>query len=400
MLGRMNSTNWRAFAAAITMIVMVAGSTAMSPLFVSYRADWGISSADIAIVFSAYVGTLLPILLLFGGLSERYGRRPLVVAGILSMLVGLAILTAAHNLAMLIIARLFQGAGVGLSVGALTAALTESYRGRLAVGNILQAVAAIGLFSGPLISAIAFNLGGGINVSYVPALVLVAGLLALTPFVAERPTNPRTNAPVDQPFPADVVARELRFALPVAFVSWAGLSLFLSLVPSYLAATLHARNPAIGAGAVLAMQFASLIVTMSFRNISPQRGGIIGTIVSVSGVAVLVAGTSANVWALVVLATLMVGGGGGLASAASFGIAGRIGRGHRARVFARWYVAAYAGYSLPVLAIGLIAVFTSFTTAFVSVTAFLAIVTAALPLLLPDRKRRLPAEMELATRAA
>jgi hypothetical protein len=230
--------------------------------------------------------------------------------------------------------------------------------------------------------------------------VLVAGLLALTPFVAERATNPQTNVPVDQPFPPEVVTRELRFALPVAFVSWAGLSLFLSLVPSYLAATLHALNPAVGAGAVVVMQFASLIVTMSFRNIGAQRGGIVGSIVSVSGVATLIVGTSANIWPLVVLATLMVGGGGGLASAASFGIAGRIGRGHRARVFARWYVAAYAGYSLPVLGIGLIAVYTSFTTAFISVAALLAIVTAVLPRLQPDRQREVPVEMELAPRAA
>lgn len=396
----MTSNAWRAAAAAITAVVLVAGSTATSSLFVSYRAEWGISSADIAIVFSAYVGALLPVLLLFGGLAERFGRRPVIVAGIFSMIVGLVTLTLAHNLAMLILARLFQGAGVGLSIGALTAAVSESYRGKLPVGNVLQAVAAVGLSAGPVISAAAFNFGGGLNNSYLPSLVLAVAGLALTPFIAERVTAPGTNVPVDQPYPADVVARELRFALPVAFVSWAGLSLFLSLVPAYLAATLHASNPAIGAGAVAAMQFASLIVTLSFRNITSERGGIIGAIASLSGLAVLVAGTTANIWPLIVLATLMVGGGGGLASSASFGIAGRFGRGHRVRTFARWYVAAYAGYSVPALAIGLIAAHTSFATAFVAVTAVLALIVAALPLLRPGRDRDLVPELDLAARAA
>lgn len=393
-------SNVRAFVTAFIMVSMVAGSTAISSLFVAYRAQWGLSSADVAIVFSAYVGTLLPVLLLFGGLAERFGRRPVAVAGVSAMIVGLAILTLAHSLAFLIVARLFQGAGIGLAVGALTAALAESYRGKLPTGSVLQAVAAVGLFSGPVISAIAFNLGGGVNGSYVPALVLAIALFALIRFVAERVTNPATSQPVDVPYSPAAVAGALRFALPVAFVAWAGLSLFLSLVPSYLATALHATNPAVGAGAVLASQLASLIVTFSLRNISPERGGIYGAIASVTGIALLVIGTTINSWGLVILATLLAGGGSGMASAASYGIAGRIGRGHRAKVFARWYVAAYAGYSLPVLAIGLIAVHTSFETAFITVTAVLAAIVAILPRLLPNRPRNTAHELDFLAAAA
>jgi MFS family permease len=390
----------RAFAAAIIMIVMTSGSTAMSSLFVIYREQWGITSADIAIVFSVYVGTLLPVLLLFGGLAERFGRRPVAAAGIVSMIAGLLTLTFAHSLPLLIAARLFQGVGVGLSIGAVSAALTDAYRAKAPLGSVLQAVMAIGLFTGPVISALAFDLGAGINLAYVPVLVLVAGMLALTPFLAERPAGSVATSAAEEPYPADVVGTALRFALPVAFVSWAGLSLFLSLVPAYLAATLHAMNPAIGAGAVVAGQLASLVVTALFRNIAPQRGGVIGSSISVTGLAVLIAGTSLNIWALVVLATLMVGGGSGIASAAAFGIAGRIGRGQRARVFARMYVAAYMGYSLPVLAIGLIAVHTSFDVAFISVTAVLGLVAAALPLLGAGRNRHLVPELDLVPRAA
>jgi ABC-type Co2+ transport system permease subunit len=78
---------------------------------------------------------------------------------------------------------------------------------------------------------------------------------------------------------------------------------------------------------------------------------------------------------------LIVGAGGGVASAAAFGIAARVGRGQRARVFARMFVAAYLGYSVPVLVIGLIAVHTSLTAGFTSVIVALALLTAVLPLL-------------------
>ncbi|HEY5341650.1 MAG TPA: MFS transporter [Candidatus Aquilonibacter sp.] len=377
----------RALAAAITLVFMTSGSTAMSSLFVIYINQWGLSSADIAVVFSVYVGTLLPVLLLFGGLAERFGRRPVTIAGILAMVLGLVLLSLAHSLPWLIVARLFQGVGVGLSVGAVTAALAESYRGKLPSGTMLQSVAAFGLFTGPVISAIAFNLGGGLNLSYVPALVMVIGVLALTPLLAERATTPAAAAAVEDVYSADVVARALRLALPLAFVSWAALSLFLSLVPAYLAAALHALNPAIGAGAILATQIASLVATLRLGNAAPERSGILGAIVSIGGLAILIVGTSANIWLLVGLATVLVGAGGGVASAAAFGIAGRIGRGQRTRVFARMYVAAYAGYSLPTLAIGLIAVHASFAVAFIAVVAVLAVMTATLPLL----RERIPA---------
>jgi MFS family permease len=376
-----NAVAFRPLAAAVTLILMTAGSTAISSLFVAYREQWGISSADIAIVFSAYVGTLLPVLLLFGGLADRFGRRRVAVAGILSMATGLIVLVLAHGLVWLIIARLFQGTGVGLAIGALTAALAESYRGRLPTGNALQSVAAVGLFTGPVLSAVAFNLGGGVNLSYVPTLALVIALLALTPFLAKRAANAGASAPLETPYPPDVVTRGLRYALPLAFVSWAGLSLYLSLVPAYLAASLHAANPAIGAAAVVASQLASLVTTIRLGNVAPERSGVIGAATAIAGLVLLVVGTSANMWPLIVAATLLVGAGSGVGSAAAFGLAGRIGRGQRARVFARLYVAAYAGYSIPALAIGIIAAHASFTVAFVAVIAALALIAAALPLL-------------------
>lgn len=392
--------NPQALVAALAIIVLVSGSTSISSLFVSYRAQWGISSADIAIVFSVYVGSLLPTLVFFGGLAERFGRRPVVAAAVLAMVVGMAILAGAHNLAGLIVARLFQGVAIGLAAGALTAALSESYRGRLPVGNVLQSVAAVALFTGPVISAIAFNLGGGLNLSYVPELVLVVGLFAFVPFLAERPTNPVTAKPVDQPFSPAAVSHALRFALPVAFVSWAGLSLFLSLVPAFLGNALHATNPAVGAAAVVAAQLASLMVAFALRNMAPERAGIGGSFVSVAGLVLLVIGTATTSWPLVILATLLVGGGSGLASAASFGIAGRIGRGHRALVFSRWYIAAYAGYSIPALAIGLIAAHTSFAFAFSVVTAALAAIAATLPALRSGQDRNLVTELDFMARAA
>jgi MFS family permease len=373
------SNQRRTLGAALTLICMTAGSTATSSLFVIYRHDWGITSADIAIAFTAYVGTLLPTLLFFGGLAERYGRRAVIRGGIASMALGLLTLTLAHSLPLLILARLFQGAGVGLSIGAVSAAFAESYRGRLPQGNALQSITAVGLFAGPVVSAVAYHFGAGLNGSFVPGLISVVSLFAFSQLIAEPANDASVQRTADTPLPDAEVVRGLRFAMPLVFVSWAGLSMYLSLVPAYLAAELHAVNPLIGAAAIVAAQLSSLIATLVLGGALLQRSGIVAPVVTVAGLALLVTGTSFNAWPLVAISTVLVGAGGGIASAAAFGIANRVGRGQRARVFGRMFVAAYLGYSVPVLAIGMIAVHASLAVGFIVAIAGLTAITAALP---------------------
>lgn len=385
----MNLAFWRPAAAAFTFVVLTSSSTATSSLFVAYRTHWGLSPADIAIVFAVYAGSLLPVLLLFGGFADRYGRRRVLAAGIVSMIAGLLTLTFAHGLAELIVARLFQGVGAGLSIGAITAAFAESYRGRLPAGNAIQSVTAVGLAAGPVITAVAYDAGAGTNLSYLPMLVLAAGTLALTPLFKTAVPHPGAQQATESPLPSADVRRALVFALPLVCISWASLSLYLSLVPAYLAASLHAANPLIGAGALVAAQLSSLIATLRVGAAAPERSGIVAAVVMLAGLVLLVVGTEANVWALIAFATVLVGAGGGVASAAAFAVAGRVGRGQRARIFARMYVAGYLGYSVPSLVVGAIAVRSSLTAGFTSVIVALAVVTAFLPFL-RERNRPTP----------
>jgi MFS family permease len=373
-----------ALLAAGSMIIMTSGSTAASSLFVVYRSAWGLTSADIALAFSTYVFTLLPVLLLFGSFADRVGRRPMMAVGAVFMTAGLCVLIGAHGLAEMLVARCLQGVGVGLSIGAVTAALAESYDGRIAPGSIIQIVSAIGLVIGPVISAVTYDLGSGLNLAYIPGTILVASTLLMIPFVAERVAVDAAApaAAAETPFSPAVVRGALRFALPLVFVSWASLSLYFSLVPSYLAASLHAADPLIGAFALVASQTASVLAVLRFGTTKqPERAGMINAAIMLGGLVLLVIGTATNIWAVIVLATVLVGAGSGLAAAAAFGIAGRVGRGQRARIFAHMYVLAYLGYSLPSLTVGYIAARASFDAGFITVIVALAAICAALPLL-------------------
>jgi MFS family permease len=381
------SNVWKAVVAAVALIVMTSNSTSTSALFVAYRTHWGLTPADIGLAFSVYVGTLIPVLLIFGGFAERFGRAPIIFAGMLFMALGTLALVFAHGLPLLIVARLLQGVGAALAVGAISATFTETYKGRIAAGQALAIVQAIALSGGPIVTAIAYDLGGGPNLSYLPMLVLGIAILGLVPFFGTQSDPVRSLQPAEEPLPASAVWRGLRFAMPVIFVSWAGNSLYLSLVPAYISASLHASDPLIGAGAFFATQLAAVLASFYFGNVSPERNGVAGPFLVVFGLALLVVGTHMNLWAVIAVATILVGAGSGVASGAAYATTAQVGRGQRARIFARLLVAAYLGYSVPALVIGFIATRSSFTIGFTTAIAGMAVIALTIPFL-KDGSRR------------
>jgi MFS family permease len=224
-------------------------------------------------------------------------------------------------------------------------------------------------------------LGAGTELSYLPVFVLGVASLSLLPFFETHHAFEKKVVAAEAMFPENVVSCGLRFAMPMVFVAWAGNSLYLSLVPAYLAATLHASDPIVGAGSFVAEQAATAAASICFGAIAPERSGVVAPFFVVFGLAALVTGTHFNSWWLIGVATILVGAGGGVASGASFAITARVGRGQRARIFARLLVAAYLGYSLPALLTGVIASRSSFAIGFASVIVGLALIAAALPVL-------------------
>ncbi|HEY8600887.1 MAG TPA: MFS transporter, partial [Thermomicrobiales bacterium] len=107
------------------------------PLYRTYAAAAGWNNGLTAIMFAAYVAGLLPVLLCLGGLSDRVGRKPVVLLGTFVAVVATALMILHPTIQVLLVARLLKGVGVGLSVGAGTAWLAE-----LGPGGDAAAVAA------------------------------------------------------------------------------------------------------------------------------------------------------------------------------------------------------------------------------------------------------------------
>ncbi|MGW0003434.1 MFS transporter [Nocardia grenadensis] len=119
----MRRGSWHAAVAAI--FVCAWGGNQFTPLLVMYR-DQGYSALLVNALLGAYVLGLVPGLLLSGGLSARFGRRPVVVAGVVASLVASPLLAAGvFGVGWIAIGRLITGFGVAVAMAVGTTWTTE-----------------------------------------------------------------------------------------------------------------------------------------------------------------------------------------------------------------------------------------------------------------------------------
>jgi MFS family permease len=112
---------------AYAYLVIMLGTTLPSPLYGLYQDRFAFDAGMLTLIFAAYAGGVLValLLLLFGGLSDRVGRRPVVTAGLLVAALSGALFVLADDVVVLLVGRVVSGVAAGLVTGVAAAALTE-----------------------------------------------------------------------------------------------------------------------------------------------------------------------------------------------------------------------------------------------------------------------------------
>jgi MFS family permease len=229
-------------------LVLMAGANLATPLYAEYADTFHFSSLVLTSIFATYAFVLVPALIVFGRLSDRFGRRPVLVVGLVTACAGLALFAAAAGTAWLYEARAVQGLAVGMISGAATAAVVEldpdgDRRRAALLAGLAQAG---GSAAGPLFAGVVAEWGPDrLRLCFLLALGVTVVAAAAVAGVPEPAAGEREPWRIEWPrVPPELRVDFGRVSVTAATV-WAAVALYLSIVPTYVRVSLSTGNLAL-----------------------------------------------------------------------------------------------------------------------------------------------------------
>lgn len=345
---------------AATVTTLLAASSAPSPLYSVYQAEFGFSSATLTAIFAVYVLALLLSLLTVGRLSDFVGRRPVLAVALIVQAAAMAVFLGADGVTALFVARIVQGLATGAAVGVVGAYLLDLQPpdgSRL--GSLVNSVAATGgLGVGAVLAGVLLQYGPQptrliFEVFLLAFLLLAAATAVLPETVGRRPgaraaLRPRVSVPV--------TARSafLR-STPIMISTWMLGGLMLSVGGSLLVTVFGQDNHAVVGVVLGSFAGAAALASTLLRRGSPEFTTILGAALLVVGTGVVVLAVATTSLVVFVAGTVVAGAGFGPAFLGAFRSVSQLAADHeRAALISAIFVVSYLAFSVPAVVAGVL----------------------------------------------
>ena len=211
----------------LTIFVNLVGFGIIIPLLPFYAQTFGASPLVIGLLFASFSVSQLVAAPILGALSDRLGRRPILLFSLLGTVVSFVMLAVAHSLAVLFAARIVDG----LSGGNITTArayiadiTTEENRAKSF--GLLGAAFGLGFIVGPALGALFSHISYTAPIWAAAAITVAATVLA---WVWLPETVHHARAGTGSPWRAlrELGGREnLRPLFTVDFVYWTAFAVY------------------------------------------------------------------------------------------------------------------------------------------------------------------------------
>ncbi|GAA0315517.1 MFS transporter [Kineococcus aurantiacus] len=345
----------------LTLGVLVAASSAPSPIFPVYEELWGAGPAAVTVVFAVYAAVLLVALLTVGSLSDHLGRRRVVLAALVGVIASMLVFSQAGDVTTLVLGRALQGFSTGTAIGALGAWLLDlAGPTRAPLAQLVNgATPPVGLMAGGLGSGLLVQFGPApTELTYLVLAVLLAGAFVAvwcTPdVVAPVPGALRSLKPVVR-LPA-ASRRAFTTALPGFLGSWGLGGLCMGLGPSVVAGVLGLTNHVAGGLVVASVAGVGALTGLLTRHHAPDRVVALGMGGLVVGPLVMTLGLNLTSVAVFFAGALLSGVGFGAGfQGALRAVLGTAPAHERAGVLSAVYVVSYLAFGLPAVVAGFLA---------------------------------------------
>ncbi|MGN7135023.1 MFS transporter [Rhodococcoides corynebacterioides] len=343
---------------ALGMLAVAWGGNEFTPLLVMYREGYGFSPVVVDVFLFAYVVGIVPALLVGGPLSDRYGRRPLMLPAPLIAAGGsLLIALGSHTAALLSAGRVLSGValGLGMAVG----------------GSWVKELSADSPTAGARRAAMSLTAGfatgagvAGVLAQWAPwpdvlpyAVHIGLAVLATLALAGVRETvvdgDRTTPLRDDLRIPTAGHARFLTVVLPVAPWVFGAASVAYAVLPGLMADHAGAFPVAFSAllGVVaLSSGFAIQALGRRIDTPSSARAVLVALAIVVVGMVLVAVAADVLVVPMALLAAAVLGGGYGMAMVSGLQEVQRIaGPRDLAGLTAVFYSVTYLGFAVPAL---------------------------------------------------
>jgi predicted MFS family arabinose efflux permease len=292
-VGRLQLPARAAFSLQASIVTLfLAGSSAPTPLYSVYQAEWGFSPITVTVVFGVYAFAVLATLLTVGSLSDHIGRRPVLLVAIALQAVAMGIFATADGVPMLIAARVAQGLATGAAVGAVGAGMLDLDRVR---GTVANGVA-------PITGTATGAIGSSLLVQYLPSptrlvylVLLVACAVQAIGVYLMAETSPRKVGALESLRPRfalpPVVRRPLLVATPVLVAVWSLGGFYASLGPELIRQVASSSSLVLGGLSLFVLAGSGAITVVAVRGLHPR-------IVMLTGIGALLVGVATTLVAI------------------------------------------------------------------------------------------------------
>jgi len=222
------------FVIFLTIFVNLIGFGIIIPLLPFYAETFGASPIVVGLLFASFSVCQLIAAPALGDISDRYGRRPVLIFSLAGTVASFVMLAVAHSVTMLFLARIVDGlSGGNISTArAYVADVTEPGDRARAYG-LIGAAFGLGFILGPAISGLLARLSYTAPIWAAAAITLVATIVA---WLWLPETVHRAHAGVGNPFhylPALLARPIVRRVLAIDFVYWLAFSIFQTTFALY-----------------------------------------------------------------------------------------------------------------------------------------------------------------------
>ncbi|WIX76632.1 MFS transporter [Amycolatopsis carbonis] len=291
-------------------------SNAPTPLYVLWQHQLGFSAGTLTVIFAAYIAGLLAALLVAGRASDRIGRKPVILPGLVLALVGCVLFATAGSVEVLALARLLTGVAVGITVSAGMAAVVDVGGPERARTATLAASTAMvfGAGLGPLLAgALSETLPAPtVSIFVLAAVLLLAAAVVAARLPLSRPSGDAGGGWVRVPAVPRAHHKHVALGIAVFAPGITSTSFVLSLGPALLADVLGTASRLLAGVTAFVMFGTATAVQFAAKRLGIRAVLLAGAISALACMVSLLAAVHAGWIAAIVVTAIFAGAAQGL----------------------------------------------------------------------------------------